>query len=218
MRKFIGVPAALVCVMTAASGQQDRNARGIIRGVVFNERNERVSGATLEFQAVDDALHRVLPHCETDRDGGFVLNHVRWGTYKVFVSKEDDGYPSTRWNIYSGDVNPLVVVSATAPSVSISVSMGPQAGTVFPLVVDALTDRPIDETLIRTRIWRWPNDRTDWLSSTLSEKRNVFVPANTPVGIEIEAEGYLPYRHGEKIVLAPGETLKLNVKLRPAKH
>ncbi len=210
----------VICLATWAAtshgfGQRSLDARGVIRGVVINERNEPVSEAIIELQPQAKVVHGILPSTQSDRDGRFVVDHLMWGPYRIFVSKEKDGYPNTTWGIYTIGSTPVAKISPDCPETEIAVNVGPKAAIIIVHASNSLTGETVDSALVGVSIWRWPDHRRDWLSGTLRENDSFFIPANTAVGVEIDAQGYSPLRYPDKVQLGSGAKMTIAVKLLP---
>jgi len=209
--------AMIFAAATASQAQQTLNTMGVVRGTVFDEQNQPLDGATVTLDLVDDRpSQRIRPMEDTDSQGKFVIDHVRWGKYRIGVGKEEAGYPDTIWQIYSGGVNPTVVISPDHPEASVALSVGPKAGVLAVVVLDASTGQPIDSLRLGGAIWIWPDDHNDRLAGTIIHKNRLLVPPFLAVGVEIDADGYQRERYPEKILLAPGEEMTIKVNLWPA--
>lgn len=208
---------AVIFTQAAVSlAQQTLKTTGVVRGTVFDEQNQPLDGATVTLDLVDDRPgHRIVPREKTDSQGNFVIDHLRWGTYQIGVGKEEAGYPDTRWEIYSGGVHPVAVISPDHPEASVVLSVGPKAGVLIVVVLDASTGQPIDSSLLGGAIWMWPDDHNYRLSGTIVHENRVLIPPFLAVGVEIGADGYQPERYPEKILLPPGGQMTIKVNLWP---
>jgi hypothetical protein len=216
MRAAFLLIATIFAPATAGVAQQALNGTGVVRGTVFDEQNQRLGGATVTLDLVDDSPgQRIRPMEKTDSQGSFVIDHLRWGKYRIGVGKEEAGYPDTIWEIYSGGVHPTAVISPDHPEASVVLSAGPKAGVLNVVVLDASAGQPIDASLLGGAIWIWPDDHNHRLSGTIINNNRLLVPPFVAVGVEIDATGYQPERYPEKILLPPGGEMTIKVKLRP---
>jgi len=225
MRRFISMAALLLSVTAVAvSGQERRDATGVIAGRVINEAGEYVAGAEVHAISAESGLPSgYVRYVETDKDGNFKLDHLTWGSYYVFAKKEADGYPETSWDIYSNGVLTECGVTAANPKATVLVAIGPKAGTIVGTIVNAATGAPVENPGIR--LWRWNNGtafldgRGDWKAPEYHQ----LVPANVEVGLQIHAPGFESWYcpngatavEAGPLVLKPGDKLKIDIKLRP---
>jgi len=201
---------------TASPAQQVLNGTGLVRGTVLDDHNQPLGDASVTLDLEDDRPgHRLVPRGKTDSEGNFVIDHLRWGKYRIGVGKEEAGYPDTRWEIYSGGVHPIAVISPDHPEASVVLSVGPKAGVLNVVVLDASTGQPIDASLLGGAIWICPDDHNYRLSGTIINNNRLLIPPFVAVGVEIDADGYQPERYPEKIVLPPGGEMTVRVNLWP---
>src|SRR5205823_11454524 len=113
----------LVCALTAQSSRF-----GIIRGKALDERGRPISGAKVNAEPEDSRPKAsAIQFAETDANGRFLLQHLEWGTYKVFGQKESDGYPNLNFAFYSDNRFPRVTLGPKLPIAEITLHLGPPA-------------------------------------------------------------------------------------------
>src|SRR5215204_1075794 len=71
-----------------------RNGEFNIEGRVINAAGEPIAGATV-FADLNTALTGMIPSDTSDREGRFSITISSLGTYTIYGSKEEDGYPLT---------------------------------------------------------------------------------------------------------------------------
>jgi hypothetical protein len=216
MRAAFLLIAVVFAPATASLAQRALNATGVIRGTVRDEQNQPLDGATVALDLVDDLPgQRMVPEAKTDSQGNFVFDHLRWGKYRIFVGKEEAGYPDTRYHIYSNGVYPIAVISPDHPEASVVLSVGPKAGVLNVVVLDASTGQPIGDSLLGGSMWIWSEGYGHGMGGSIIHENRLLIPPFVAVGVEIGADGYQPERYPEKITLPPGGEMTIEVKLRP---
>jgi len=161
---------------------------------------------------------RVVDFHETDSEGKFVINHVPWGSYVVMAGKEEDGYADTKLVFYINMEAPVVELGPLFPTANVTVHLGPKAGVIhIDSITDATTGRKIPNAGVTLR--RAAN--SEFFMSVSSSTRDILVPSNTSVILEIEEQGYQPWPQADKMTqegkirLDAGQVFNLNVKLLP---
>jgi hypothetical protein len=162
---------------------------------------------------------RPIRYVETDKDGKFTMDHLDWGLYKVYALKETELYPDSGLSsVYANGLTATANLSAQAPSATVVVTIGPKAAKLTGSITDGVTGKPITNAGIR--VWRW-NEANDFILRSTKPNRDILVPANIQVGIEIQAPGYELWRYpgagsnGQPLLLKPAETLNAEVRLQP---
>lgn len=198
--------------------QGDGPGTGTIHGLVLNEIGTPVAKALVNADLVDGKIRaKALQYVETDEQGHFTIEHLEWGSYRLFTKKEQDGYPNTRFAFYGPDPPPTVSVTAQAPKADITLRIGPKAGKLRILsVTDATTGKDLTNVsgvdlrrtgMPRTFIGLGPSD-------------NILIPSGIDVTIKIESNGYEqwpPVNQSQlgQIRLAPEQVFDLRVQLQP---
>ena len=208
----------IMSVSATACGQ----TAGTITGVVLNERGAPVAQAQVlaSKMGVQRAGSSVLQYHEADAEGGFTIENLSWGIYRVSAKKEDEGYPDPGFGLCTehDESIPVVTLKAASPTASVSIHLRPKAGAIQSIsVVDAVTGMEMNSAAITLRRAAEPAIFVE-TSTTL---RPILVPSNTDVSVEITATGYKgwPGNHEPKkksqIRLSPEQGVKLEVKLAP---
>jgi hypothetical protein len=94
--------------------------------------------------------------------------------------------------------------------------LGPKAGTLTVIVLDASTGQPIDSSLLGGSIWKWSDEDNLFVSGTIVHNNKILIPPYVAVGIAIGAKGYESERYPEKILLPFGGETTIELKLKPA--
>jgi hypothetical protein len=201
---------------------QNNVATGVIHGTVINEVGQNVAGAKIRVHNTSDHRIRVAPirYVESDNDGKFTMDHLEWGSYRVYAMKETEAYPDSGVSVYSNGLAATANLSTQTPSATVVVTLGPKAGKISGAISDSVTGKPIPNASIR--IWRWDNEN-NFLQRSTQSNYDILVPANVQVGIEIRAPGYEAWRYpgvsaslgGQPLSLKPEEVLNEAVQLQP---
>ena len=88
--------------------------RGGLKGRILDSEGQPMVGAQVTLDKVGSWGSTLLPVATTDEHGEFSFPELMVGEYKVNASKEEDGYPNTRFVLYStgAEVVPQVTVYA----------------------------------------------------------------------------------------------------------
>ncbi len=212
--------AGCLTLTTLTLGQQSGAPSGTISGTVVNEASEFVAGATVFAFPVDGRAIMHVRSAETDKDGHFTIEHLQWGTYRLFGEKQDDGYPDTHMWLYdNGTLSECILAPESTPAATI-VSIGPRAGIVTGTISDASTGTPIPNAGIT--LWFWNHKERPFVLPAGSLYR-ALIPPDQPVGIEVDAPGYEAWHHlgignspeETSLQLKSGESLTINIALKP---
>jgi hypothetical protein len=207
----------MMSVPVAAGGQ----TAGTITGVVVNEKGAPVAQAEVRADELTGlpAIHTVLQFHETDAEGHFIIQNLRWGTYRLSARKPDEGYPDPAYEMYPehSEYLPLVTLQPASPVVTLTLRLPPKAGAIESIsVVDAMTGMKMNAAITARRV---AEPAIFFMTSTTMTP--VLVPSNTDVSIEISASGYKPWpakdepKSKGQIRLSSEQGVKLEVKLAP---
>ncbi|HZS26727.1 MAG TPA: carboxypeptidase-like regulatory domain-containing protein [Candidatus Angelobacter sp.] len=190
---------------------------GTISGIVEDETGKPVPNAKVHIaEKAAGSAHRAIQMHEADSNGKFTISHVPWGTYVVMAGKESDGYPDTLTAFYSNLKIPTVTLGPLFPTASVIVHIGPRAGLLdIASVVDAITGKSL---LLSSSVTLRHADNPNFFISTSTSAKDIMVPSQTAVTIEIDARGYRPWpedkgRYSYQINLQPKEVFTLRVRL-----
>lgn len=205
----------------------ERLHTGVIEGRVLDAKGVAVGGAKV-FAERDDALNSLVMTSRSDANGYFKVYLREPGTYRVYGSKEEDGYPLTISSFYQENAtpSPKVKVSPNQVAQDVTVWLRAKASTITGHIADASTNTPITEATITLR--RADNPEAYYLIGANEVKENgkfkVLVPS-APFTIEVSAPGYEPWSHGkdgsggqaDSLRLNQGEIRNLNISLHKKK-
>jgi hypothetical protein len=212
---------AVMSVSVAFAQERRQPPTGTITGTVIDEAGKDVAGARIHVLPTDGRMPgHFVRYVESDKDGHFEMEHLEFGTYRVFTMNEEEAYPDTSSAIYDNGIVTECELRPESPKASRFVSIGPKAGTITGVIADITTGKTISTAGIR--IWRWDNEK-HYLDSSTEPEYRILVPANVATGIEIHAPGYQTWRHvsaggsseSSPLLLKPGERLRFDVELRP---
>lgn len=198
---------------------------GAIAGQVLDAEGQPVAGFDV-FAANVDLLTGALITATTDKQGKFLIKGLPPGTYEVKGYKADS-YPLTV-SAFHNDfaIPPRVIVYENQVTQDAEIRLAPKPARLIGLVVDIMTDKPIENALITLR--RADNPASALLigHNSLEEKGKfkILVPP-VPFTIEVKAPGYEDWtyssdgtgKHKDALQLAREETKKLTIALQPAK-
>jgi hypothetical protein len=213
--------AATVGSLVAAVGvaQQSWDAAGVIRGTVTDDVGQRTAGVDVSVLPEGVPMMSVLPHAETDDHGQFAIDHLVFGSYRIYTRKEKDGYLDTAvFSPFYRDA-PQVTANLTPkdPVADVLVVIGPKAAIVEGSISDAITGKPLPAGL---RVFHWSEDDesvySGWVEKAVSPQYSAFVPPRVLVGISVRAAGYRVWRAPGPIRLEPGAKISIDIKLQPA--
>lgn len=196
-----------------------RPGKGGLKGRVLDGNGQPVVGAQVTLDEVNSWGSTVLPIATTDEHGEFSFPELPAAEYKVNAGKEKDGYPNTRFELYStGDeVVPQVTVYAGQVTSDVVVRFGPKAPKIVGKVVDAETGEPVENAVIVISRLGEPGSRLMTGTNKEDEKGGfaLLVPP-VPVMVEISAPGY-EKKQINSLQLSRGEARHIDIPLRRAK-
>ena len=222
----VGEAATLLACALALHGQQSiptraENEKGLIEGTVVYEDARPVKDATVYAEPMDRPIIGIVPHATTDQSGHFVVSHLWLGKYAVGAEKVDEGYADMTSEFYSDGKFETVVLTPRRPAASVSIQLGPKAGTLVGTIVDAVTGAPLNPCVEFRRV----KNLWNFLSGTglVNAKYRVLVPSNTDVSMKVWYGGHKSWYYpgtAEKdqsrpLNLKPGEEQKIDIRLEP---
>lgn len=191
----------------------------------MNDEGLPISGANIYAVRPDHSSGKI-PFTDTDDRGGFLITDLISGTYSVYCAKEEDGYPITSSTFHTvGASNvPQVTVRGDQPTPEIAIQLGPKAARLIGRIVDATTNKLVENARITLRRVDNPDNFYVTNPNQLQEKGTfkVLVPS-APFTVEVSAPGYDVWRYKnsdskeDALQLAPGATKQLIIALRPSK-
>lgn len=201
--------------------QRARHSEWVIEGRAINAGGESVAGAKV-FAELDSAMSSRVAYSFTDKDGSFKIEVEGTGDYKVYGSKESEGYPLTISGFHQESISQIPKVSLSQNQVArdVVVQLGEKVGVVEGVISDATTHKRISKATITLR--RADNPDLYYIIGDGEEKENgkfkVLVPA-APFTIEVAAPGYETWTYGmsghngrsEPLTVSRGEHKKLDI-------
>ncbi|MEW6743201.1 MAG: sigma-70 family RNA polymerase sigma factor [Planctomycetota bacterium] len=189
----------------------------VIEGVtVVKESGEPVPGVSLfvmpEF--FDPRRNRTIV---SDESGAFRIGALTSGTYSIYLSPDWPGLE--QWTMSSVDLE--VEAGERTGNVRLELSPG---GVLEFLVTDANTAMPIHKATVHVNLKggeplhdsTWGRKDSIWADADMSGVARLPLDADRYPGYEVEAEGYLPSRSEEGVVIESGRTTRVAVGLSPA--
>lgn len=203
--------------ITPSSHQNIASSAGAISGRVVDADGQLVFKAEVHALNTESGMGKVPTGC-TDDQGVFLIKNLNPGTYKVSVSKEEDGYPPTEHPFHSvGFVEaPQVTVYEGQTTADVVARLGPKSAKLVGRVVDAINHRPVPIEDVRITLRRVDDPDNSYTSvPNVEGKVDILVPP-VPIMIEISAPGYETKRV-DSLRLRSEETRRLDFTLRPVR-
>jgi hypothetical protein len=225
MRKYLSAILTVVLVpivampRTALFNSSQIQGPLVISGQVVDEKGTPISNAGVHV--MPDALYGALPSGISDDQGRFKIQVNYAGRYKLTASKLADGYASLSSTLHNpSDSLPQVIVTVDQPVPFVIVRLGPRAGKITGSVIDATTQRPINNFQIRVCRVEVPRHCHQELFPGTYGRFQILVPT-APIVIEASAEGYRDWQtldvnshQPAPLLVASGETRELTLNLR----
>jgi uncharacterized surface anchored protein len=194
--------------------------RGLIRGTVLDETGAPVANAYVAIDTMSDGKVASTLNAYTDSTGQFVFDGLALGDYRVSAQKEDEGYLTTRPNVF--EHNPPLLVSLTAddPAATATVHFSARGAVITGRIRDSQTGAPIAAQ------FTLKPENGDGLLGTGANGKDRFalsVPANAGFTIEISAAGYKTWTYTDSshpgkaavLRLESGSKLDWDIQLDP---
>jgi hypothetical protein len=191
---------------------------GSIEGTLTDYAGMAVSGATVYAMRIGRPAVSAIPTADTDAGGHYIFKRLDYGRYAVAPAKPADGYP-TSFQVpnCTHTQYPQIELSDENQSAKLDLRFGKKAGVLVGTVTDADSGNPVDANVE----FRCIVDPSEFVSgSGLTNARfKVLVPSDTPVSMTVSQKGFQNWqfiRNGvvEPILLAPGEILTLEIRLK----
>lgn len=190
---------------------------GSIEGTLTDDGGMAISGATVYAMRIGRPTASALPTAETDAEGHYVFKRLDYGRYTVAPAKPAYGYP-TPFHVPNCThmKYPEIELSDENQSAKLDLRFGKKAGLVG-TVTDADSGNPVDANVE----FRCIVDRSQFVrgSGLTTARFRVLVPSDTPVSMTVSQKRFQNWqftRNGvvEPILLAPGEILTLEIRLK----
>lgn len=212
--------AGLTYAVTRSAGGEHttRPHTGAISGRVLTAEGHHVPRANV-YALTDEGMTGRMPIFVTDEDGKFIIKGLIPGTYKVYASKEEEGYPPTDNTFYSAGLvaESQVFAEGQHTSSGVVVYVGPKSAKINGEIVDATTGKPVrgqQGVQMSLRRTGYPDSSLS-TGPDLKGRFEVLVPP-APFTVEVSAPGYRK-RHLGSFSLAGGEVRRLDISLIPEK-
>jgi hypothetical protein len=197
-----------------------------IEGQVVDAEGQPVGGAKVLAEREDGGAR--ITFDVTDAEGKFRINVQGPGTYIVYGSKEEDGYPVTLSDFHKE-------VAAEAPTVYVAdddiardviIKFGPRASKLKGTIADAATNLPVTDAAITLR--RADDPEIYYMIGASEAKTNgrfeVLVPP-VPFTIEVSSADYETWAysadgsgdHSDPLTVGKGKVRSLKIALRRKK-
>lgn len=187
---------------------------GSISGTVVDQQGHAVSGASVNAGRQGVPVSSIVRFVETDIEGHFVIDHLRWGKYNVFAMKESAGYPNMAFSFYSNDSATQASITPAVPAAKIRIRLGPKSGLLSGSVTDSQTGGPVNANFKLSRA----ASPGKWLSSSEPSTYRVLLPPRVGVLIQVSAPGYETWKASGPLRLQPDERMELNIHLEPSRN
>jgi hypothetical protein len=162
---------------------------GEVAGRVLDTEGCGVSKTTV-FADKSDAPMGKRPYGYTDEQGNFLIKVWAPGTYLIYASKEEDGYPPTHstFHFVGSIVPPQITVKDEQVTSGVVVRLGPKTARLTGHILDSATNEIIKNAQITLR----RVDNPDYMFSTgpgINGQLNILVPS-VPFTMKVTAPGY----------------------------
>lgn len=221
MRRLIYAASLLLLLHHAAPAQTPRPTPWSVNGVVLDADGRPVPGAHVAAYP-DGGLRGKLPMADADARGRFTIGLYKAGWFTVTANQLPAGFPSTGIPFYYPSVDPAahVFVKESGPAPFATVRFGPRAGRVVGIVVDAVTNLPVEDA--RLGMCRAEAPRYCYrISGRRVGGRFLLLAPPAPFTLQVSAPGYEDwYGDGgaeggpEVLRLGSSETKELRVRLK----
>jgi hypothetical protein len=208
------VLAILICGLSCLPFALAAQGSGAIRGRVLDTSGKPVAGAIVYAAAQNGFSY--LPRGRSDARGYYSIEKLTWGSYWLYTSKEQNGFPSTGNAFYTGwnrENQTQASVTAAQPVAVVDVKLGRKAGWLVGSVKDAETGWAVESVCSKLQ---WESDASIWTTGATGGIFRQLIPADTRVGLKVWAWGYKPWNDTALQVKA-GEKRKIDVRLIPLK-
>ena len=213
----LNVRQTLILCLLLGSRSAVADSSGSISGVVLNNDGISVFGAKVAAVPSGLAFHAVR-YVETDSAGHFLIDHLPWGDYSIHTRKDSERYADSGQMFYNGKMPPRVTLSASTPSVTLTLRLGLKAAVIQGTVTNAATGRPVTTASVTITYLSAPYAS---LGKTLHPEFSILIPSNVKLSMEVQAEGYVPWRYpgynktDDALLEQADETRDIQIRLIP---
>ena len=185
----------------------------VLHGHVYTTTGQPVAGAAVDILPLDISVGTSLPGATTDIWGYHTMQIPPIGHVRVSAHRESEGFPDTRFAIFTSKEQKTLVVdlSADKPDVEANLRLPPPSCVVDGSVIDKFTKKPIMQARITIRKSLIP---AAMISASVSPEGKFSYPLPAePVEVEITALGYSRWTYKDANA---GDTLIPNCKVKTA--
>lgn len=213
---------------TRPAAQPTTSPPAAVEGRVINAEGLPVAGARV-FAEGTGATNSFVLSTHADKNGRYRIEVQEPGPYTLFSSKEDDGYALTISAFHQ--VSPLPVPKLNILQGQLvkdaDIQLGSKASGVEGVISDDATGKPMRNAAVTLR--RADNPQIYYTIGAAEEKVGgkfkALVPPGIPITIVVTEKGYETWtqksddvgQRVEPLILNPGETKRLTIRLRPKK-
>lgn len=187
-REMISLCVLMSCLYSSASAFAQNSGvgvsiTGIIEGRVINEKGEPVAEALVDADDGQPTIGAVR-YVPTDANGHFAMDRLKWGHYKIFAQKVEEGYADISFAFYGNNVFETASISPLSSKAAVTVQIGPPCGLLHLVsVTDTATGEKINASVNLRRASN-PN-----LSLGVSASSGtILVPSLTDILVEVSAK------------------------------
>ena len=212
---------AMLSAALLLTGTSFSQTAGLIEGTVLDYNGSPVAAATVYAHPMGVVMHSIVPHSLTDTAGHYSVK-VRFGRFALAAGKPEDDYPDAlNYTFYFGfQQAPEVELTALHDRAVVDLRLGKKAGILLGTVQDASRGNPLHANVE----FRWISDPRIFLSGSglTNAQFRILVPSDTPLSMVVSQTGNEDWFYASEtqqgkstaIVLHPGESLNLEIKLR----
>jgi hypothetical protein len=134
---------------------------GTIMGTVVDNAGRPATGVRVYAMRIPAAgehliVNGIVPTNETNKDGSFSIENLRFGTYTLYTADEKDGY-ADMWHLAGlyregPPRSTTVTVTAATPTAYANLLLGNKAGIIAVAAFDASTGLPVKDTVFPWRM------------------------------------------------------------------
>src|SRR5260370_4309307 len=118
----------LLAIAFLTPAQSKVVGEGVIQGVVLSEGGQPVRGAKVHAELKGVAMAKKIRYIETDENGFFLIDQLKFGTYYVSAKNEEEEYGDSGFSFFNDQPVPMAQISAQHRIADVVVNLGPKAG------------------------------------------------------------------------------------------
>jgi hypothetical protein len=204
----------------AQSVIQRPSCTGLIRGFVFDQSGNRVSGIRVKAWPIGVGVSGTLPSVETDKEGTYRFERVCPGRYTVLVEDGKAGYPSAgpmlNAFLYGAPV-PEAILTVKNPQADLPVYLPPKPGLMQVHIINQETKVEVGNFRVMLKVpGQQDESKMEFIFDDITV-RQIEVPPDKDVIYHVTAEGFHEWGEsageGKVIRLASGAKATLEAEL-----